>query len=145
MNHKMIGSGGPEIGNREKALSTALGNLLDDVFAFKVGELVIPRAQATALLASMEINQPTARELRFDGYKLPTASAILERNLVQCHGGVQGFYTLRRVDGEGRAIAERYASHEVVSYMGFLQHVQEKVEAAKSTTNPTSAAAGQTP
>lgn len=103
--------------------------LMDAVFPHKVGELVLLKAQADQLLTEVRVNTALSS---FERWRVPTPSTILERQLVQCHGGVQGFYMLRRMDGEGRAVGDRFATHEIVSYTSFLEQFKEATEATSA-------------
>lgn len=81
----------------------------DKFFRYPIGGSIVGLAQFESLKADIAINGAPER------LATPYGETIIERRLQQCHGGIQGFYIARRVDGEGRECLVAYTEIEVVS------------------------------
>lgn len=87
----------------------------DAHFQFKPGDVVALRETVEALKAELEAFGPRDR---FGSRSLgaPLGVVVSERLLVQCHGGVQGFYHIHERDSERKSMISRVPTHAVVPY-----------------------------
>lgn len=104
----------------------------DSYFRFKVGDMILERVQAAAGNAELEVN--AHKDIRsHERWKVAVPSVVLERKLIQCHGGIQAFYTVRRYDDTGRAVGAQLSEHEVVSFDESLAPLRELVQKEATT------------
>jgi len=75
----------------------------DSFFRFKIGDLVVPRALLESYRAAIVGNPPFKS---YERHAVPQGAVVVERRLVQCHGGIQGFYCLSQLDGTSPPVVE---------------------------------------
>ena len=92
---------------------TALSEAFEGAFKFKIGDVVALRSDVVRYAAEIAVNGPM--DVMSRAVANP-AIVIVERLLVQCHGGVQGFYRVRVGDKDGRGAFLEITEHEVVPY-----------------------------
>lgn len=118
-----------------QCIDDALRQNLDVYFRFKVGDLVVCKANLEPYRLDAEINTMKG----FERVNVLASMQIVERLLQQCHGGIQGFYVVRRwslTDGGGsQEVMVKFIEHEIVSWhevADVARAVAEKVNAKKT-------------
>lgn len=87
-------------------------------FRFELGDMVVPKELLAAYILDAEVNGAPGRLERAG---VPYGGVVVERTLQQCHGGVQGFYRVRRVtkagaDGSVSDVLAQYVELELASW-----------------------------
>ena len=85
---------------------------MHELFKFKIGAVLARVADAVAWQAHYRSN-PALRT--YQEVSLPTTLTMVERVLVECHGGVQMMYSCQRMTDKG-LVTERYYEHELLGY-----------------------------
>lgn len=90
----------------------------DSFFQHKLGAMVVPKEVLATYILDSEVNGVPQRNI--ERTNVPYGSVVVERTLQQCHGGVQGFYKVRRVVKSGpegvTEIMANYVELELASW-----------------------------
>jgi hypothetical protein len=103
--------------------------LLDKIFRFAPGDLVVKRAQVERMRAEIEVNGRMKKSRYGDGRRVGIGPyfTVLERRVQECHGGVQLFYVI-----SGHQDKETGGPHNVVCMAYELAPAAEATELAKA-------------
>jgi len=74
-----------------------LKEVMDGAFKYKIGDIVISRAAVRAYSLEHKISGKRSRAMFFDRPGVPIGDVVIERQLQECHGGVQKHYVVRRM------------------------------------------------
>lgn len=102
--------------------SSAVDSIVDDLFWFRIGELVVLRTDVEAWQEQFRLNGPTPTQSHAQYPQADVTAVslspliILERHLQQCHGGIQLQYDVRAryTDSSHRAV--RFNEFELVAW-----------------------------
>lgn len=102
--------------------SSAVDSIVDDVFWFRIGDLVVLRTDVEAWQEQFRLNGPTPTQSHalYPGAEGTAASfsplIILERHLQQCHGGIQLQYDVRARYSDSSHRTARFNEFELVAW-----------------------------
>jgi hypothetical protein len=105
----------------QQQIDDSAAAVMDALFAFKPGDIVIEKTHATAVIGEIRV---MGKRLRGLG-GVPMGVCISERVLKQCHGGIQGFYQCHERDGDRRGILTFHPTHAVMLYEVFIAAMVE--------------------
>ena len=98
-------------------------DVFEKFFRFNIGDIVVPKATLAMFRAELEVNGKLESKHYGESHRvnLGVGEVVVERMLQQCHGGIQGFYMLRRHDAKGIAVFDRVADCEVESFAQLIE------------------------
>lgn len=103
----------------------------DRYFEHAIGAMVVTKEYLAALKLEAEINPPDY-DRRLAG---PVGMMVIERGLQQCHGGIQGFYTVRRWGTDHSERMVRFIEHELASWDEVAAVIRTIAEADRKARN----------